>query len=152
MNSYFAAPPTLGGPTHDGALENTRYHNGVICRKLVRSPGGFVRYITASFVLTGQQRGSGKIRVWYLRDDSVGDDSMTLNTFATFLRPGERADYNIFKDTPFNQVLRGGEVLAYFDIPFSAPIQGDGLFSVVLDFQSLDDNETMLAGIELLLH
>lgn len=150
MTNYFAPPSTLGGPSHEGSMNPTRYSNGAILRQLVKTQTADVKYITASFALSGVNANSGKIRIWYVRKTDPADN-ITLSTFATFLRPGDTPTYTIMQEQQSNQVLRGGTVLSYLEIPFSANISGDGIFGIVLDFQGLDDDRTFLGGIELIL-
>ncbi len=149
MEIFFAPPNTLGGPTHDGSLGETRYLSGVIARQMIPA-GGNLKYITASFLLKQQEGNSGKIRVWYIRTRASGDINVNLSVFATHLKKGDTPNYNIFNNNVTSHTLKGGSVLENIVIPFSdADFSGKGQFSVLLDFQNLNDEDTFIVGVEL---
>jgi hypothetical protein len=148
MTTYFASANALGGPTHDGSLGDTNYLNGVIARKLIRS-GSSAKYITAGFIVNNPS-GNRVARLWYLRYGDSPDLNVTISTFATFLKKGERFGYNIHSDRKMSATLKSGGVVEYIEVPVAeGNFSGLGHFGILFDFEGLTDDETYIIGVEL---
>lgn len=148
MTTYFVPASALGGPTHDGSFGDTTYLNGAVARKLIRS-GSSAKYITAGFVVTDPS-GNRVARLWYLRYGQSGDINVTLSTFATFLRKGDRFGYNIHADRKMSVTLRSGGIIDYIEVPVTeGNHSGVGHFGLLYGFEGLTDDETYIIGVEL---
>lgn len=136
---YFRGTWGLMGPFTDQAGVNG-------CT--ITHAGNSFGWIDIGFMLRNLTSTTITVEIWYVRENAVSDDAITVRYYGAFHNDGDAMGYNVANNLTSAETLLQGSLVGKIEFDITdADLTGSGLLSLWLKFENLADNDNRFIGV-----